>query len=64
MLEEFVLFLAEPTERGIVWDYYTVHVFQVIMSCDCVDKKCHVFSTQSRNLPISVISITKIFNIP
>ena len=49
MLERFVLLLAEPTERGIVWDYYTVHVVQIIVSCDCVYKKCHVFSTQPSN---------------
>ena len=44
-----VLYLAEPTEWSIIGDYYTVHAVQVVMSCNCVDKKCHVFSTQSRN---------------
>ena len=36
------------------------------MSCDCVDKKCHVFPTQSRNyLPYPTVrSIIEYFSYP
>ena len=49
MLERFLLLLPEPTERVIVSDNYIIHVVLVVVSYDCMNKKCHVFPTQPSN---------------